>query len=62
MRETKSWKFYDNLLCRKSACIIMDDETFIKFDYKMLPGDQFYTVKESQDISDAKKSIFVEKN
>lgn len=54
-------KFYDSLLCRKSACVIMDDETYIKFDYKMLPGDQFYTVRKNQEVDNAEKSIFIEK-
>lgn len=42
--KTRARKFNDSLLCRKSACIIMDDETYNFFYYKMLPGDQFYSV------------------
>lgn len=59
--KTRARKFNDSLLCRKSACIIMDDETYKFFYYKMLPGDQFYSVWENQDINYTEKSIFVEK-
>lgn len=54
-------KLYDSLLCRNSGCIIMDDETYVKLDYKTLPGPQFYTVSEDKDIPETEKAIFTEK-
>ena len=54
-------KLYDNLLYRKSVCIIRDNETYVKYDYKTLPGDQFYTVKDGQSVDKAETSIFTEK-
>ena len=51
-------KLYDNLLYRKSVCIIRDNETYVKYDYKTLPGDQFYTVKDGQSVDKAETSIF----
>ena len=54
-------KLYDSLFCGQQKCVILDDETYCKFDYQSLPGDQYYTVSEGQDADDAHKSIFTEK-
>ena len=40
---------------------IMDDETYVKFDYKILPGDQYYTVPDGLSVDGADTSIFTEK-
>lgn len=54
-------KLYDSILTRKNMCVIMDDETYVKLDYKSLPGPQYYTVQDRSVISDSEKSIFTEK-
>lgn len=59
--KTRSRKLYDHVLSKSSQCILMDDETYVKLDYKSLPGPQYYTVKEGTDIPESEKSIFCEK-
>lgn len=54
-------KLYDRVLTKKSLCIVMDDETYCKFDFKTLPGSQFITVPASKNVSQKDKSICVEK-
>lgn len=54
-------KLYDCILTKKQQCIIMDDETYVKFDYSSLPGPQFYTVQKGTDLPKSKKVIAVEK-
>lgn len=54
-------KLYDKMLAGNSNCIIMDDETYVKFDYKSLPGPQYYTVREGEALDQSETSILVEK-
>lgn len=54
-------KLYDTMLAGNSKCIIMDDETYVKFDYKSLPGPQYYTVREGQVLDKSETSVRVEK-
>lgn len=39
----------------------MDDETYVKLDYKTLPGPQFYTSPEGQDVPGSVRAIYTEK-
>lgn len=59
--KTRARKLYEDILVKKKQCIVMDDETYVKFDYKTLPGAQYYTVKEGTVVSNAEKAIFCEK-
>lgn len=59
--KTRARKLYDQILSKKDQCIIMDDETYVKFDYKTLPGAQYYTVKKGLTVPNEEKSIFCEK-
>lgn len=59
--KTRARKLYDQVLCRNEQCIIMDDETYVKLDYKTLPGPQFYTVEIGTEVPNSDKSIFCEK-
>lgn len=59
--KTRARKLYDGILSKRELCIVMDDETYVKLDYKTLPGAQFYTVKQGTDVPNAEKSIFCEK-
>jgi transposase len=54
-------KLYDKLLTKKSGCVIMDDETYIKLDYKTLPGPQFYTSPKGKDVPASVKAVYTEK-
>lgn len=38
----RSRKLYENFIT-KFACVVMDDETYIKGDFKQIPGQEFYT-------------------
>lgn len=33
---------YENVLTKFQGCIMMDDETYVKMDFKQLPGQKFY--------------------
>lgn len=59
--KTRARKLYDNILTKNKQCIIMDDETYVKLDYKTLPGPQFYTVTKDAKVPKEDKSIFCEK-
>ena len=37
----RAGKLY-KLLCKKKTCIIMDDETYVKLNFKTMPGHHFY--------------------
>ena len=41
--KTRARKLYGEVLTKVNCCIIMDDETYIKCDFKQLPGPKFYT-------------------
>lgn len=42
--KTRARKLYDKVI-RNFNCIVMDDETYVKADFKQIPGQQFYTAK-----------------
>ena len=42
--EYRSQKLYDNIV-HNFDCIIMDDETYVKADFKQIPGQVCYTAK-----------------
>lgn len=58
---TRARKLYSRLLQRPNACALMDDETYVKEDSKTLPGPQYFTAVVGEDVSDADRSIQVEK-
>jgi hypothetical protein len=35
-------KLYDFILCKSKRCIGMDDETYVKYDFRQLPGNKYY--------------------
>ena len=41
----RSRKLYDEVLTVQGGCIMMDDETYVKCDFKQLPGQKFYVSK-----------------
>lgn len=36
---------YDKILTKHGGCIVMDDETYVKCDFKQIPGQKFYISK-----------------
>lgn len=58
--KTRSRKLYD-LLGKKSVCIVMDDETYVKADFRTLPGEQFYTAFKGEELLASQTSICLEK-
>lgn len=41
--KSRARKLYDEVLKKFEGCILMDDETYVKCDYKQLPAHRFYT-------------------
>lgn len=58
--KTRSRKLYQ-LLGNKKCCIVMDDETYVKADFRTLPGPQFFTTFEGETLPDSETTIGVEK-
>ena len=54
-------KLYRRLNKEKIQCVIMDDETYVKFDFSTLPGPQYYTKRKDEDVDDSLSTIKVEK-
>lgn len=54
-------KLYKMLLKDKSRCILMGDETYIKFDCSTLPGPQYYNAVIGEHVPDDRKSIKMDK-
>ncbi|XP_065080106.1 uncharacterized protein LOC135702959 [Ochlerotatus camptorhynchus] len=49
--KTRAWKLYEKMLT-KYGCCVMDDETYIKADFKQIPGLEFFTGKSKFDVDD----------
>jgi predicted transcriptional regulator len=49
------------LLVQKKCCLIIDDETYVKADFKSLPGNQYYSARDISNLDESKKVIAVEK-
>ena len=45
-----SRKLYNNIV-HNFDCIIMDDETYVKSDFKQIPGQVYYTAKKKGDVA-----------
>ena len=42
---SRAWKLYTEILTQRSGCILMDDETQVKEDFRQIPGHSYYTKK-----------------
>lgn len=49
--KTRSRKLYENFLT-KVDCVIMDDETYIKGDFKQMPGQNYYVAEAKGAVAD----------
>jgi transposase len=56
----RSRKLYLNLLT-KFDCVVMDDETYVKADFKQLPGQEFYTASGKGMLAEIFKTIKLSK-
>ena len=52
---------YDKILTKHSGCIIMDDETYLKYDFNQLPGPKFYTAVNRKTVSSKYKYKMMDK-
>ena len=59
--KTRVRKLYRRLNEENIACVIMDDETYVKFDFSTLPGPQYYTKRKGTNAKDSIRTIKVEK-
>lgn len=57
----RSRQLYKYMVNNKNACLIMDDETYVKANFQSLPGNQFYSAKDKSIIDDKFKIIKHEK-
>lgn len=58
--KTRSRKLYSKIT-KKNYCIVMDDETYCKLDFKSLPGHHFYSGTDRKTIDDMYKVIKTDK-
>ena len=52
---------YDKVLTKFNGCILMDDETYVKMDFKQIPGPRFYVAKLRGRVNSKYKYIQVDK-
>lgn len=57
----RSRKLYETLRAAHEACLVMDDESYFKYDFATLAGPQYYVAKDTSVLSDAEKFIGIEK-
>ena len=58
--KARSRRLYTTMLT-KFDCVVMDDETYVKADYKQLPGQEFYTAKGRGKVADIFKHMKLSK-
>ena len=59
--KSRARKLYDNLLTKHNVCILMDDETYVKMDFKQIPGQCYYASKIRGNVSDKYKYVITDK-
>lgn len=52
---------YERVLTKFDGCILMDDETYVKMDYKQIPGRKFYLATGRGDVPSRYKFVFADK-
>lgn len=55
--KTRARKLYEQILEHPNQCILMDDETYVKEDSRMLPGPQFYTKTVGESLPIAETTV-----
>lgn len=59
--KSRAMKLYKDNLSQSDACIIMDDESYLKADPKQMPGQQFYCKRRGRNVNDKFRYKFVDK-
>lgn len=59
--KTRARKLYQNILTKIDGCVCMDDETYVKCDFRQLPGQNFYASKFRGRVPDKYKFVLVDK-
>lgn len=59
--KTRARRLYDNVLIKHGGCFIIDDETYVKCDFRQLPGRNFYASKMRGSVPDRYKHVLVDK-
>lgn len=57
----RAQKLYDEILTTNDGCLMMDDETYVKMDYKQLPGQKFYTAIKRGNVASKYKYVYMDK-
>ena len=58
--KTRARKLYDNFL-HNYNCVIMDDETYVKADFKQIRGREFYSATKRGDVAEKFKNKKLDK-
>jgi hypothetical protein len=59
--KTRARRLYQNVLTKHGGCILMDDETYVKADFKQIPGQKHYYSKIRGSVPKKYKYILMEK-
>ena len=54
-------KLYEEVLTKKNRCIMMDDETYIKVNVKLIPGLNYYVSNIQGNVDDKFKFVYCDK-
>lgn len=60
-RAVRRFSLLYTMLIEKKCCLIFDDETYVKADFKSLPGNQYYSSRDISNLDESEKVIPVEK-
>jgi transposase len=52
---------YDKILTKHGGCLVMDDETYVKMDFRQLPGQKYYVSRIRGQVPDKFKYIYQDK-
>lgn len=59
--KSRARKLYDKLLTKHDGCILLDDETYVKLDFKQIPGKNYYVSKFRGNVDNKFKYVLVDK-
>lgn len=59
--KTRARSFYRNELRGQNVCLVLDDESYLKFDFNTLPGHQFYNVLPGETVPEEESHVHFEK-
>lgn len=59
--KTRARRLYTNILTKFKGCLLIDDETYVKADFRQIPGQKFYYSKIRGDVPKKYKAILIDK-